>query len=109
EEVFHFSDIATYTHGKHTFKFGGEFSRNYENSEFNVGRPSYEFTDSLAMTSAVVEAEAAGVTPGTIDPTTGNSTGGARLASNIRAWRNISTGLFLNDDFKVTHNFTLTL
>jgi hypothetical protein len=109
EEVFHFSDIATYTHGKHTFKFGGEISRNYENSEFNVGRPSYEFTDSLALTQAIVESVAGGVVPGTIDPTTGDSTGGAHLSSNVRAWRNISTGLFVNDDIKVSHNFTLTL
>ena len=109
EEVFHFSDIATWTHGKHTLKFGGEISRNYENSEFNVGRPSYEFIDSLALVSGTVEDVAAGVAPGTIDPTTGNSTGGAHLASNIRAWRNISTGLFVNDDFKVSPHFTLTL
>jgi len=109
EEVFHFSDIATYTHGRHTLKFGGEISRNYENSEFNVGRPSYEFTDSLALTQAIVESVAGGVVPGTIDPTTGNSTGGAHLASNIRAWRNISTGLFANDDIKVSSRLTLTL
>jgi len=109
EEVFHFSDIVTYTHGRHTLKFGGEISRNYENSEFNVGRPSYEFTDSLGFAAGTVEDVAAGVSPGTIDPATGNSMGGAHLASNIRAWRNIATGLFINDDLKVTPRFTLTL
>jgi hypothetical protein len=109
EEVFHFSDIVTYTRGKHTLKFGGEIARNYENSEFNVGRPSYEFTDSLAFAAGTVEDVAAGVSPGTIDPATGDSTGGAHLASNIRAWRNISTGLFVNDDIKLTPRLTLTL
>ncbi|MDR3677760.1 MAG: TonB-dependent receptor, partial [Acidobacteriota bacterium] len=30
-------------------------------------------------------------------------------ASNVRAWRNISTGLFLNDDIKLSRRLTLTL
>ena len=93
EEVFHFSDIATYTHGKHTLKFGGEISRNYENSEFNVGRASYEFIDSWRSRQAPSKTWRWGLLPGTIDPATGDSMGGAHLASNIRAWRNISTGL----------------
>ena len=109
EEVFHFSDIATYTHGRHTLKFGGELSRNYENSEFNVARGSYEFIDSLAFAAGNVEDVAVGVSPGTITPATGLSTGGAHLASNIRAWRNWATGLFINDDFKVSPRLTLTL
>jgi hypothetical protein len=109
EEVFHFSDIATYTHGKHTLKFGGEISRNYENSEFNVGRGSYEFIDNVAFAAGTVEDVAMGVNPGTVDPATGVSTGGAYQASNIRAWRNISTGFFVNDDWKVSPRFTMTL
>ena len=109
EEVFHFSDLATYTHAKHTLKFGGEISRNYENSEFDVGRGSYEFIDNLAFASGVVEDVAMGVDPGTIDPATGVSMGDAHQASNIRAWRNIATGLFVNDDWKVSPRLTLTL
>ena len=49
---------------KHTLKFGGEISRNYENSEFNVGRASYEFIDNLAFASGTVEDVAAGVVTG---------------------------------------------
>jgi len=109
EEVFHFSDLVTYTHGKHTLKFGGEIARNYENSEFNVGRGSYEFIDNLAFAAANVEDVAVGVAPGSIDPATGLSLGQAHLASNIRAWRNISTGLFVNDDIKLSPRLTLTL
>jgi len=109
EEVFHFSDIVTYTHGRHTLKMGGELMRNYENSEFNVGRPSYEFADSVAFTAGQVEAVAGGVDPGQIDPATGVSTGQAHLASNIRAYRNWAAGLFFNDDIKVSPRLTLTL
>jgi hypothetical protein len=109
EEVFHFSDMVTISHGKHTLKIGGDIMRNYENGEFNVGRPSYDFSDGLALAMAEPYAENAGVAPGTINPATGQSTGSAALASNIRAWRNISTGAFFNDDWKVTPRFTLQL
>ena len=109
EEVFHFADMVTISHGKHTFKIGGDVMRNYENSEFNVGRPSYNFTDSLALTMGQPYGENAGVIPGSIDPATGQSMGGAALGSNIRAWRNTNLGLFFNDDWKVTPHLTLQL
>jgi len=109
EEVFQYADLVTVSHGKHEIKFGGNIQRNYENSEFNVGRPSYEFADSVALAAAQVEAVAAGVDPGAIDPTTGNSTGQAHLSSNIRAWRNWEFGAFVNDNFKVTPRLSLVL
>jgi hypothetical protein len=109
ENIFHYSDMVTISHGKHTIKAGGDLQRNYENSEFNVARPSYEFIDSIALTSQQVEAVAAGVDPGQIDPTTGQSLGQAHLASNIRAWRNWEFGAFVNDDWKVTPRLSLTL
>jgi len=109
ENVFHFADLVTVSHGKHTFKMGGDIMRNYENSEFNVGRPSYDFTDALGLTMAEPYSEAAGVAPGTIDPATGQSTGSGALASNIRAWRNINMGAFFSDDWKVTPHLTLQL
>jgi hypothetical protein len=109
EEVFHFADLVSVTRGKHNFKFGGNIQRNYENSEFNVGRPSYEFVDSIAFAAAQVEAVVAGTEPGIVDLATGQSLGGARLASNIRGWRNWEAGVFANDTWKVTPHLTLTL
>ncbi len=109
EEVFHFADMVTISHGKHTWKIGGDIMRNYENSEFDVGRPSYDFTDSLALTMAEPYVEAAGVVPGAIDPATGQSTGSGALGSNIRAWRNVNLGAFVNDDWKVTPRLTFQL
>ncbi len=109
EEVFHFADIVTWSRGRHTIKFGGEVHRNYENSEFNVGRPSYEFGDSIAFSLGQVESQANGVDPGPVDPKTGQSLGKAHLASNIRGWRNVEFGAFFNDDWKVTPRLTLTL
>src|SRR2546425_883889 len=108
EEVFQFSDMVTVSHGKHNIKFGGDVARNYENSEFNVGRPSIYFVDSIFFAAGSVDSQANGVDPGAIDPVTGKSTGGAHLASNIRAWRNVNFGAFFNDDWKPTSRLTLT-
>jgi hypothetical protein len=109
EEQFQFSDMVTISHGKHSLKFGGDFVRNYENSEFNVGRPSIYFVDSIYFVAGQVGSQANGVDPGAIDPTTGKSTGQAHLASNIRAWRNINFGAFVQDDWRVTPRLTLNL
>lgn len=109
EDIFQYADMVTISHGKHEIKFGGSIQRNYENSEFNVGRPSYEFADSVALAAGQVEAVAAGVAPGNINPQTGDSTGQAHLASNIRAWRNWEYGAFINDNWKVTPRLSLTL
>lgn len=109
EEVFQYSDMVSISRGKHTLKFGGSVQRNYENSEFNVARSSYEFADSVAFAAAKVESQTAGVNPGAVDVVTGVSTGQAALSSNIRAWRNVEFGAFVNDDFKVTPRLTLTL
>jgi outer membrane receptor protein involved in Fe transport len=109
ENIYQLSDMVTLTRGKHTLKFGGNIQRNLENSEFNVGRPSVEFIDSVALAAGTVEDVAGGVDPGPIDPATGRSTGQAHLSSNIRAWRNWNYGLFLNDDWKLTPRFTLSL
>ncbi len=109
EEVFHYADMVTVSHGKHNWKLGASLQRNYENSEFNVGRPSYEFADGIGLTLAQVEAVATGTDPGKVDPTTGRSLGQAHLASNIRGWRNWEFGGFINDDWKVTPRLTLSL
>jgi carboxypeptidase family protein len=117
EEVFQYSDMVTMTHGRHSIKVGGSVQRNYENSEFNVGRPSYEFYDGVSMAAASVappgnfnvEFVAAGIDPGQVDPATGQSLGGAHLSSNIRGWRNLEVGAFVNDDWRVTPHLTLTL
>ena len=109
EEVYQYADLVTISHGKHEIKFGGNVQRNYENSEFNVGRPSYEFTDAVAFAAGLPTVEIAGTNPGTVNPATGISTGQAALSSNIRAWRNWEFGGFFNDSYKVTPRFTLNL
>jgi len=38
---------SRFSHGSHNIKIGADVKRNIENSEFNVARPSYEFTDTI--------------------------------------------------------------
>lgn len=109
EEEFQYSDLVSMSRGKHELKLGFTGQRNYENSEFNVGRPSDEFADSVAFAAGLPNVEVAGVNPGTVDPATGVSEGGAQLASNIRAFRNWEYGAFINDNYKFSPRLTFTL
>ena len=41
--MYSYSDMVSVSSGNHNMKFGVDVRRNIENSEFNVGRPSYYF------------------------------------------------------------------
>ncbi len=103
ENIHTYSDMLSINKGKHNLKMGVDFRRNIENSEFNVARPSYYFFDNLFFAADEPYEQAAGVDPGFVT----NSP--AQLATNIRHWRNLEMGLFFQDDWKVTRNFTLNL
>ena len=103
EDVFDFKDLVSIVKGKHSIKIGGELKKNYENSEFNVGRPCYYFSDQLYFAADTPYYEAAGVNP---ELTTGAP---SHLDTNIRAWRNYEAGLFVQDDWKVSKRLTVNL
>lgn len=103
EDVYQYSDMVGIVKGKHSIKTGGEVKFNQENSEFNVGRPSYYFFDMLYFAADLPYYMASGVNPelGTSTP--------AHIDTNIRAWRNHEVGFFFQDDWKVRKNLTLNL
>ena len=103
ENIYSYADLVSITHGKHSLKAGGELRRNIENSEFNVGRPSYYFFDSLFFAIDSPYGEGAGVDPGIVSGTP------AHLATNIRHWRNWEIGAYLQDDWKISKRLTLNL
>ena len=103
ENIYTYADMVTISHGKHSIKTGIDLRRNIENSEFNVARPSYYFFDSLFFAADSPAVQDAGVDPGIV------SGKPAALASNNRAFRNWEIGLFVQDDWKVSHNLTLNL
>ncbi|HEY6290425.1 MAG TPA: TonB-dependent receptor [Terriglobia bacterium] len=103
ENVYNYRDMVQISKGKHSIKVGAEYKRNYENSQFNVGRPDYAVFDPIYFADDLPYIEAAGVNPGL---TTGTP---AQLNTNIRAWRNYELGFFGQDDWKVTRKLTLNL
>jgi len=104
ENVFNYSDVLSISKGNHGIKVGVEFRRNQENSEFNVGRPSYYFYNLvyLALDDPYYEI-------GGVDPHIADGTNRAELKSNFRGWRNTEAGFFFNDDWKILPNLTLNL
>ncbi len=104
ENVYSFSDMVAMISGKHSVKLGADYRRNQENSEFNVGRPSYYFFDYLYFANDMPYQLAAGV-----NPELASGPGNAHLDTNIRAFRNFELGFYVQDDWKVSRNLTLNL
>jgi len=104
ENVYTYADMVSITKGNHNMKMGVDYKDNRENSEFNVGRPSYSFYDQLFFAIDEPNFVVAGVDPGFVD-----GTQQARLATNNRAWYNFEVGMYFQDDWKVTPNLTLNL
>ena len=104
ENVFNYSDVISISKGNHGIKIGAEFRRNQENSEFNVGRPSYTFYGLVYLALDDPYYQVGGVNPHIVD-----GTRRAELESNLRGWRNSEVGIFFNDDWKIRPNLTLNL
>ena len=113
ENIYSYSDMVSLSHGNHNIKIGGDVRRNIENSEFDVSRPSYYFTDQLAFTGDIPYGEAAGVDPHICAAgppcSTFNPNPVSNLSTNIRHWRNIEFGAYFQDDWKATKRLTLNL
>lgn len=111
ENIFTYADTLSINKGDHGIKLGGEVRRNQENSEFNIGRPSYYFYDLIYLALDDPYYEAGGVDPtmGTGSCVTPSCRSGGELSSNFRGWRNWEVGLFFNDDWKVSPRLTLNL
>ncbi|NWG12136.1 MAG: TonB-dependent receptor [Acidobacteria bacterium] len=104
ENVFHYSDVVNITKGSHGMKAGVEVRRNQENSEFNVGRPSYTFYNLVYIALDDPYYQVGGVDPHIVD-----GTRKAELFTNRRGWRNTEFGAFFNDDWKIARGLTLNL
>jgi len=103
DHVYSYSDMVSVTHGSHSMKAGVDFRRNLENSEFNVGRPSYYFFDYLYFAMDAPYQANAGVDPGIV------SGQAPQLSTNKRHWRNLEFGAYFQDDWKATRRLTLNL
>jgi Carboxypeptidase regulatory-like domain/TonB dependent receptor len=112
DHVYTYSDMVSINHGRHSFKIGADINRNLENSEFNVARPSYAFTDPLFFAADTPGGQAAGVNPDFCANASCSSFSAnpqAQLASNFRHWRNWEVGAYFQDDWRTTKRLTLNL
>ena len=113
ENVYTYADMVSISHGNHNMKAGVDVRRNIENSEFNVGRPSYYFYDQVSFAADAPYLETAGVDPGICKapcPSSSyNPAPSAQLSDNFRHWRNIEFGAYFQDDWKVSKRLTLNL
>lgn len=112
DHVYSYGDMVSISHGNHSFKIGADLRRNLENSQFNVARPSYGFTDPLFFAADTPGSQAAGVNPdfcGNTSCTSLNPNPQAALETNIRHWRNWEVGAYFQDDWKTTKRLTLNL
>jgi hypothetical protein len=103
ENIYTYADMVSINHGKHNLRAGVDVRRNIENSDFNVGRPSYYFFDSLFLATDAPYFEFAGVDPGLIENTP------AHLETSVRHWRNWEVGAYVQDDWKVSRRLTLNV
>ena len=121
-----FADQLSWTHGKHTFRFGGEFERDHTSINFtglHIGNPTFpSFPDFLigrASCSAFTGAGTCGPTnPGNTNGSTSNSneTGlqpNATLSANNSSLTSKlpvdMLSFFAQDDVKVNSTLTLNL
>jgi Carboxypeptidase regulatory-like domain/TonB dependent receptor-like, beta-barrel len=105
DHEYSYSDMVSISHGNHNLKIGADLTRNLENSEFNVGRPSYLFNDPFQFAADAPGAEIAGVDPGFAN----GGSGSAQLETNLRHFRNWDVGAYFQDDWKATKRLTLNL
>jgi Carboxypeptidase regulatory-like domain len=113
DNIYSYSDMVSIGHGNHNMKVGVDIRRNIENSEFNVGRPSYYFYDQVAFAADAPYLQANGVDPGICTApcpaSSYNPNPQAVLSDNIRHFRNIEFGAYFQDDWKVNKRLTLNL
>jgi hypothetical protein len=87
----HLTDTATYVVGKHQFRFGGEYRRNYMDLQYqrNV-RGTFNFTGGATANSAIVAVLPAGATPYSADTT---------VTSDIKAMADYLAGYVATSSF----------
>lgn len=97
--TYHLYDSLNWITGKHMFKFGGEFRRFGENSNFPTNfKPTVQFFDLMDFADDEVLSLLARV-----DPSTGRPTG------TYRNFRQSEFAAFIQDDWKLTPRLTLNL
>ena len=96
---FDYKDTVSWVHGNHTIKAGGELRKNNANARNTSNYiPTYSFASILTFATDQPYQMVRNVDPRSGTPVT-----------NYSAMRVTEFALFVNDDWKVTRNFSMTL
>lgn len=108
-QSFQILDNFTWLHGKHTWKFGGEFRRaSISNFNDNLERGIFQFTAGLGLSSdPIVDSLADFYTGGAQDLNYCCTSVSVDTGNTQRTTRNNGFSVFAQDDFRLAHNFTL--
>ena len=97
--TYSYKDVATWVHGRQTFKFGGELTRLYYLQQNAFGSiPAYTFYNIWSFVNDAPEAETAIVNPADGTPSPG------RQDQRENIW-----GFFVQDDIKLRRNLTVNV
>ena len=96
--TFQFSDVVTWSRGRHGVKLGGEVRRVQENGDWFQNRGIVRFYDPLDFAQDEPNTARGGINPGRL-----------RIATNPVGLRNTEFGVFIQDDWKVTPYLTLNI
>jgi len=100
---FDFRDTVILNRGRHAFKFGGQFSKEFEHGAFDaLGRGMYEFASlsDFVFNAPYLQAQQ-------VDPRTGESI--LNSPDHFRNFRRADFSWFVQDDWKIRKNLTLNL
>lgn len=102
-------DSMTWIHGKHAFKFGGDYRAYEQNQQFTFINNGYYIFDGSGTQQGLVPAAAPGVSDPLNDFIHGFATLYAQNSAARQGYRDRFASLFAQDDWKVRNNLTLNL
>jgi hypothetical protein len=119
--TYNLGDIVTWTKGRHTLKFGVEFADNYDNGQNSFGArslPSFAIFSNTSIsalknttpfTNPTVEDSVWGLLGETFteSQTQFYNTGGTRVPTDERGFRERDMYGYVQDQFKIKPNFTI--
>src|SRR5208283_4940879 len=108
-QTFQILDNFTWLHGKHTFKFGGEFRHAaVDNFNDNLERGIYQFTAGLGLSAdPIVDSLADFYTGGESDTSDCCSFVSVDTGNTQRTTYNKGFSFFAQDDYRLSPKFTL--
>jgi hypothetical protein len=109
DNTWQWADSISWIHGRHSFKFGGDYRAYEQNQQFTFINNGYYIFDGSGTEQGLVPAPAPGVSDPLNDFIHGFATLYAQNSAARQGYRDRFASLFAQDDWKVRPNLTLNL